>query len=159
MKKFNIIAILTKNDGSKSIIRGKNIVTNDGDIYYAQKVAGEPTDFENPSMRLGTDTTSPDKTDTDVKLFIAGSNKPVDAGFPQRNNGDPGNTLGGVNTVTWKISYDLGDLNVTDIAEAAIVDDGTAPTKAICRFLFDSPFDVSDTDQLTVYVNHTMVGV
>jgi len=159
MKQYNILAVLTHKDGSVEIRKGKNIVTDDGDIYYAKKVAGETTDFETPEMRLGTDTTQPDKTDTDVIAFIAGSNKPVDAGFPQRNNQDPGNTLGGVNTLTWKISYDLGDLDVQNIAEAAIVDDGTSPTKAICRFLFDEAFDVADTDQLTVYVNHTMVGV
>ncbi len=160
IKKYeNITVVLTKKDGSEQIIKGKNIVTDEGDIYYAQKVTGETTDFETPYLRLGTGTSTPAKTDTDVTTYITGSARAVDSGFPQRNNADPGNTDGGVDTVTWKISYALGDLNTTGISEGAIVDDGASPTKAICHFLFSSAFDVADTDQLTVYVNHTFTGV
>ena len=104
-KVFNITAVVKSADGTSREIKGKNIITNDGDIYYASKITGEPNDFPNPQLRLGTDTTTPDKTDTDVKAFITGSNKAVDAGFPQRGNTDPGNTTGGdVNAITWKIS-------------------------------------------------------
>jgi len=156
---MNITAVITRKDGSKAVIPGKNIVTDEGDIYYAQKVAGESTDFDTPFLRLGTGTSTPAKTDTDVQTFITGSEKAVDSGFPQRNNADPGNTDGGVDTVTWKITYALGDLDTTGISEGAIVDDGTSPTKALCHFLFSSAFDVADTDQLTVYVNHTFTGV
>ncbi len=160
IKKYeNVTIVLHKKDGSKKVIKGKNIVTDEGDIYYAQKVSGETTDFETPYLRLGTGTDTPAKTDTDVTTYITGSAKIVDSGFPQRNNADPGNTDGGVDTVTWKITYALGDLNTTGISEGAIVDDATSPTKAICHFLFSSAFDVADTDQLTVYVNHTFTGV
>jgi len=157
--KENITCVIKKADGTTEIVKGKNIVTNNGDIAYAQKVVGEATDFDNPYLRLGTGTTAVDKTDTDVTTFITGSDKAVDTGFPQRNNTDPGNTDGGVNIVTWKISYALGDLNVTGIAEGAITNVGTNPSYALNHFLFASSFDVTSSDQLTVYINHKLEGI
>jgi hypothetical protein len=155
----NITVKITRANGEVEIIRGKNLVTDEGDIYYAQKVVGETTDFPTPFLRLGTSDVAPEKDDTDVNTYITDSAKAVDTGFPKRNNTDPGNTGGGVNTLTWKITYALGDLDTTGIQEGAIVDDGASPTKAICHFLFDSSFDVASSDQLTVYVNHTFTGV
>ena len=39
--KNNICLVVTHQDGSKEWWYGANIVTNDGDIYYAKKAAGE----------------------------------------------------------------------------------------------------------------------
>ncbi len=155
----NITCVIKRGSGDTLIVKGKNIVTNDGDIAYAQKVVGEATNFDNPYLRLGTGTTAVDKTDTDVTTFITGSDKAVDTGFPQRNNTDPGNTDGGVNIVTWKISYALGDLDVTGIAEGAITNVGTNPSYALNHFLFASSFDVTSSDQLTIYCNHKLEGI
>jgi len=144
----------------KGVVKGSNIITNDGDIYYAQKIVGETnTSFEQPSLVLGTGTSIPSKTDTGVETPIADSDKLLDSGFPQRDNQDPGNTDGGVNTVTWKFSYPLGAVVATGVSEGAIVDNGASPTMALNHFLFSNAFDITDTDQLTVYVNHKFVGV
>ena len=156
------VTVVIKDAGGmvKQVVKGANIITNDGDIYYAQKIVGEAnTLFEAPSLTLGTGTTLPAKTDTGVSTPIASSDKLLDSGFPQRDNQDPGNTDGGVNIVTWKFSYPLGAVVATGVAEGAIVDNGAAPTKAINHFLFSNTFDITSTDQLTVYVNHKFVGV
>lgn len=158
--KENVTVVLKDAEGNvTNVVKGKNIVTDAGDIAYAQKIVSEATSFDTPSIRLGTGSTAVTKADTDVETFIAGSNKAVDVGFPQRNNVDPGNVDGGVDVITWKFSYALGDLDQLAINEGAIVDDGTTPTTALNHFLFQAPFDVSATDQLTVYVNHTLNGI
>ena len=46
--KNNICLVVTHQDGSKDWWYGSNLVTNDGDIYYAKKAAGEtPASNEN----------------------------------------------------------------------------------------------------------------
>jgi len=161
MKANNIVLHIKRADGTEEYIEGKNIVTYEGDIYYAQKIAGQATDFSSPYLRLGYNSTQvPSKNDTDVIDLVPNSTKAIDAStYPERNNQDAGNPLGGEAVLTWKIVYDLGDLDAVDIAEAAIVNDSSAPTKAICRFLFERKFAVTPTDALTVYVNHALVGV
>jgi hypothetical protein len=75
-------------DGSvKRVIKGKNIVTNGGDLYYAQKSVGEtPTnDFTAGGLRLGSDNTAPAKGDTDVTTFIASTGKAEKSGYPKTN--------------------------------------------------------------------------
>lgn len=160
-QKENVTLVIKNAEGKvKQIVKGSNIITNSGDIYYAQKIVGEVVaDFDTPSMVLGTGTTQPTKTDTGVETPIASSNKTLDAGFPQRDNQDPGNTDGSVTSVTWKFSYPLGAVVATGISEGAIVDNGAAPTDALNHFLFSAPFDVTAADQITVYCNHKFVGV
>ena len=158
--KENITLVIKDAEGNiTNIVKGSNIVTNDGDTAYAQMIVSEATNFDTPSIRLGTSVVAVGKVDTDVNTFIAGSAKGLDVGFPQRNNSDPGNTDGGVDVITWKFTYALGDLNTTGISEGAIVDDGVTPTTALNHFLFAAPFDVASTDQLTCYVNHSFNGI
>jgi hypothetical protein len=155
----NIILSIAHEDGTETLVKGKNLVSYEGDKYYAQKIASEATSFDAASLRLGYDQAAPTKTDSDVRNFVANSNKAITAAYPERNNNDTGNTLGGENVLTWKIVYDIGDLDAVDIIEAAIVDDGVTPTKALCRFIFDRKFTITATDALTVYVNHSLIGV
>ena len=160
-QKENILVIIKDAQGvEKKRVLGKNIITDAGDIYYTQKVVGEAsTLFDTPSMILGTDTVLPTKADVSVTTVIANSDKAVDAGFPQRDNQDAGNPDGDINVVTWKFSYPLGGVIATGVTEGAIVDNGTSPTNALNHFLFQQAFDITDTDQLTVYVNHKFIGV
>ena len=160
-QKENITLVIKDLEGNvKQVVKGQNIITNSGDEFYAQKIVGETnTKFETPAVTLGTGTTLPSKTDTGVETPIASSDKTLDAGFPQRDNQDPGNTDGGTTTVTWKFSYPLGAVVATGVSEGAIVDNGAAPTDALNHFLFATPFDITATDQLTVYCNHKLVGV
>ena len=72
----NVTIVLSDKDGNiKEIVKGKNIVTNDGDTAYAQKVVSEVTNFDTPYLRLGTGVTAVSKVDTDVETFIIGSDK------------------------------------------------------------------------------------
>jgi len=154
-----LVKIVNKKTGKEKIIKGHNIVTNAGDIHYAKKVMNETSNLDTLYLRLGTGTDNPTKDDTDVNNYIDPSARQVDSGFPQRNYTDEGNTNGGENVITYRITYEVGDVVANNISEGALVDDPNSPTVALNHFLFDSAFDVTDSDQLIVFINHSFVGV
>ena len=149
--------------GLESLVPGLNIVTNDGDTYYAQSAVGEAPDddFDDASsgLRLGDDNTSPTKTDTDVTAFLATSAHALDGTYPMTDDSDGDNTGSGVDIVSWRYSYLISEGNVVDIIEGAVVDDRTTPTAALTHFLFAGVFTKTSSDTLKVFVNHTMNGV
>jgi hypothetical protein len=161
-KHFNVLAVLGNQSG-QVLIPAANIVTNDGDIYYAQMVCGEtPTDdfdHSNAGLRLGSANTAPAKTDTDVTTFLSSSGHALDATYEKTNDGDADNTGAGTDIVTWRYSYTTSEGNVSGIQEGAIVDNRTTPTAALTHFLFASSFSKTSSDTLKVFVNHTMNGV
>lgn len=149
--------------GHELVVPGLNIVTNDGDTYYAQSAAAETPDddFDGASagLRLGDDNTAPTKTDTDVTNFLAGTGLDVDATYPQSDDQDANNTGAGVDILTWRYSYATGEGNAAGIIEGAIVDDIVTPTAALTHFLFAATFTKTSSDTLAVYVNHEFLGV
>ena len=157
---WNVLAVMTNLiTGEKLIMPGRNVVTNDGDVYYAQKAAGEtPTDdFAAGGLKLGTSSTTPTKTDIDVTTLGAGSGK-ADT-FNKTNDTTVENSGGGTDIVTWKFEYASGDANITGIIEGAIVDNLVTPTAALCHFLFAASFSKTASNVLNIYVNHQFNGV
>jgi len=159
-----IVAILRNPELERElVIPGLNIVTNDGDVYYAQSsVAETPTDdFDaaGAGFRLGTDNTAPTKSDTDVTTEDSAGRKATDATYPRTDDPDGDNTGAGVDIVTWRVSYTTAEANITGIQEGAIVDDRATPTAALTHFLFAASFDKTASDTLKVFVNHEMLGV
>jgi len=142
----------------RRIIGVANIVTNDGDQYYAEAAVGAPS-WAVAGMRLGTGTAAVGKTDTDVTTVDAAGNKAIDGTYPMTADTDPDNTGSGVDIVSWRTSYTTAQANITNIAELAIVNNITAPTKALCHALFAATFTKTVNDTLKVFVNHTMNGV
>lgn len=177
--KTNVIAVLSKPEylGSdryemiKEHRYGANIVTDDGDIFYAKAAVGETQtaeeDFlngnfvlQNPSIQ-----DTPAKPDTfnevttslsaTLKAFVATPN------YPLRNDLDADNTGAGVDVVTYLVSYTTGDFNATGINGGAILDDLTTPAttaKLLTHFLLTS-FNKTASDTLKVFVNHSMNGI
>lgn len=143
------------------IIPGLNIVSNDGDLYYAQLGAGEAVtdDFAGGGLRLGDDNTAPTKTDTDVTNFLAGTGHAIDGTYPQTDDGDGDNSGAGTDVVTFRYSYTTAQGNANGIIEGAIVDNIVTPTAALTHFLFGASFNKTSSDTLKVFVNHTMNGV
>jgi len=161
---MNIWAVLENIEtGEKRIIKGKNIVTNDGDAYYAQMAAGEAPsdDFDAAAsgLRLGSGTATPAKTDTDVQTYINTSLKGLDTGYEKTNDNDTDNTGAAVDSVTWRYSYIAADGPYANIYEGAIVDNRTTPTAALTHFQFAATFSKTTSDTLKVFVNHNMLGV
>lgn len=146
----------------EAVIPGLNVVTNDGDLYYAQSAAGEtPTDdFDGASsgLRLGSSNTAPTKSDTDVTTFLTGTDHALDATYEKTNDDDSDNTGAGTDILTWRYSYTTAQGNASGIQEGAVVDDRTTPTAALCHFLFGASFNKTSSDTLKVFVNHEFLG-
>jgi len=158
----NVIAILENiQTGKKQIHVGNNIVTNAGDLYYAQSACGEsPTkDFDAGGLRLGSNSADPTKNSSDVGTFLTGTAHSIDATYEKTNDGDSDNTGAGTDIVTWRYSYLVSEGNVNNIIEGAIVDNTTTPTAALCHFEFPASFNKTASDTLKIFVNHTMNGV
>ena len=156
----NVVAVLiNEKTGRKQFIEGKNLVTDDGDQYYAEGAVGSPSKAM-VGFQLGSDPASADvaKGDTDVNSYLA--NKATDVTYPQTSDNDTDNTSGGMDVVTWRCSFGAADANVTSIGEVAVVNsigDGL-PTAAICHAVFATPFNKTSDDTLKVIINHEFSG-
>ena len=152
-------AVLTDiHTGEVTKIRLKNVVTNDGDQYYAQSAVGETPAFTVAGCRLGTGVTTPTKSDTDVTTFFTGGGKATKATYPKTNDGDSDNTGSGVDKVTWCFEFSESEGNQADIAEIAIVDNISTPTVALSHALFASTFTKTTSNTLKIFVNHEILG-
>lgn len=111
-------------------------------------------------MQLGSNPASADvaKGDTDVNSYLA--SKVTDATYPQTSDDDSDNTSGGVDVVTWRVSFGAADANVTSISEVAVVNSigNGSPTAAICHAVFATPFNKTSDDTLKVIINHEFSG-
>ena len=74
VRKVNVIGVLeNQKTGAIRLIAGHNLVTNDGDQYYAEAAAGSPS-WAVAGMRLGTSASAATKTDTDVTTVDTAGN-------------------------------------------------------------------------------------
>lgn len=176
-KKKNILFVLNQPDyyrtgkGKKSSFYGRivgdNLVTNDGDIFYAQAGAlttPSPNFADtNGRMELANAAQTIAKGDTygNVASPVTTSRKAIDATYPKVNDTDPDNTGAGVNVVTWRTSWTKADFNATGIVGGCIHDAGSTPisgSKLLTHFSVAS-FDKTVNDSLKGFINHQMLGV
>lgn len=177
--KTNVVAVLgrpeylgsDKYENIREWIYGANIVGNDGDIFYAKQAAEESQAAEenffegnfvmqNPGIQ-----DTPAKTDTFVNITtsIAASLKAFVAtpNYPLTDDQDSDNTGAGLNVTTYLVSYSTSDFNANGINGGAILDDLTAPAtsaKLLTHFSITA-FNKTASDNLKVFVNHSLVGV
>lgn len=155
----NVVAMLeNQKTGKVRLIPGANLVTTAGDTYYAKKAVGESPAFSVAGLRLGTSSTAPTKSDTDVTTHLTGGDKATDGTYPKTNDGDTDNTGAGVNIATWRVSYTTSEANGSGIYEGALVDNISIPTTALTHFVFGAAFTKTSSDTLKVFVNHTFLG-
>jgi hypothetical protein len=159
--KANIIAILRQRGVEDPLLFvGANTVTNDGDIYYAERgtAATPTTDFSNTTagLRLGSSSAAVAKTDTDVTTFITGANTAVDSTYPKVSDGDADNTGSGTDIASWRYQYAAGAFSA-QVKEGAIVDNDGTPTKALTHFTITA-FTKTTSDTLKFFVNHQFNG-
>ena len=165
---LNICIVKENNDtGDKTWYYAKNIVTNDGDLYYAQQaVETTPTsDFggSDGRMELRTGSATPAKGHvySDVTTPITASRKAIDAGYPKVSDGDSDNTGSGADIVTWRTSWTTSDFNANAIIGGCIHVGGASPAsgaKVLSHFSITS-FNKTTSDTLKIFVNHTFNGV
>ncbi len=176
--KNNICLVVTHEDGSKDWWYGSNLVTNDGDIYYAKKAAGEtPASNENfgASACVLQNPSSADtiaKTDTygnvNNPITTTGAVRGLTATYPKTADADSDNTGASADAISYRFDWATNQINTASgnpITGGAIYDVGqTSPvsgTKILTHWNFTSPatFHKTSTDTLKLFVNHTFNGV
>jgi len=157
----NVVAVITHADGSKTVRRGKNIVSTAGDVYYAQRACTETPTNTFANIYLGS-TASPAtaKADTYASFTpITSTSKAKSSGYPKTNDDDANNTGKATNVVSWKFVYAANDFTAAEVTEGIIAASGASGTNPIlCHWEFAAHFAIVATDALTVFVNHTMLG-
>lgn len=157
-----VIAILrNEKTGLYRVIETHNIVTDAGDIYYAQQAANEsPTNTFN-TLELGTAGTPGKAADRDDFTPIASTQKAVKATYPRTADPDADNTGDGADVTTWTFEYAAGDFNNAAITHGWItITAAGAGAALLTGFAFTGgAFAKTASDTLKVIVNHTFNGV
>ena len=143
-----------------------NLVTNDGEIYYAKKGAGETPAtneaFSAGRFEMGTTAYTEAETDAftnfDVSTTskISGSRQTFTAGYPKTNDtADTDNTGDATDAVSYAVNYSASAWNDTDVEQGCIHDNSSpvSATKLLSVFSFTS-FAKTSSDTLKVFVNH-----
>ena len=144
-----------------------NLVTNDGEIYYAKKGAGEtPATNENflsGRFEMGTTAYTEAETDTFTNFDVSGTSKisnsrqTFTSGYPKTNDtGDADNTGDATDAVSYAVNYSAASWNDTDVEQGCIHDNASpvSATKLLSVFSFTS-FAKTSSDTLKVFVNHS----
>ncbi len=162
-RKLNIVAILeNKLTGERQRIQCHNIVTNEGDKYYAQRGAAETPANAFTTMYLGaTGSPSPGKTSNYSNITLqASSNKVVKTNYPMTDDQDSDNTGTGVDIISWIFEYAAGDGNWTGITEGIIsIASASGTDPILTHFSFGGAFNKDSSTTLKVIVNHEASGV
>jgi len=158
-KHQNVLAVLNGPEG-RILIPASNIVTDAGDIHYAQRGAAEaPTNAFGVQIMCTAGTPGKAATD-DSFTAIAGSEKAHASGYPKSNDGDADNTGAGTDVTTWLVSYTKADFNDTAITHGIITNASPGAAEPLLTgYAFAASFAKTANDTLKVFVNHTMNGV
>lgn len=149
---------------------GRNIVTNDGDKFYAtQGVGCTPAgalDFDGANGRLQLRNSADTPAATDNRSNVLGlqatTRKAIDACYPKVNDGDTDNPgTVGCDVGTWRVSYLTSEANVSCIQGGIICAGGACP--GACQQLLThfsiAAFSKTASDTLKMFINHTFNGV
>lgn len=154
----------------KRFIYTANLVTNNGDQYYAEQASNGnhsiTVNFANSSgrMELGDGTQgTPNKTNTYSALVgpISASRKALNTGYPTTADTDPDNTGAGAKVLTWLTSWLTTDFNDSTISGGVVHDAGASPVSGsvLLTYWTVTAFAKTSTDTLKVFINHTLNGV
>lgn len=170
----NVVRVLTfpeiNHSGKQELIKEfdftHNLVTDDGEIFYAKQGAGETPatneNFQSGRFEMGTTAYVEAESDTFNEFDVSGSSKisgsrqTFTSGYPKTNDtGDADNTGDAVDAVSYAVEYTTGAWNDTDVEQGCIHDNASpvSATKLLCVFSFTS-FAKTATDTLKIFVNH-----
>lgn len=164
-----VVVLRNEQTGKKTVHVTHNIVTNEGDKYYAARGAAGSPSFSVAGLRLGSHAgtpTTPLKTDVKMQTTtgsspVASSVKAIDATYPKVSDPDPDNPSAGAAIITWRVSYLVSEANSANIATMDLPDslvDGSI-TKSLAIANFSSKFEKTSLDTLKIFVNHSFLGI
>lgn len=154
----NVLAVLRTVDGTR-LIPATNIVTDAGDLWYAQKGCNESVTNVFGIHEMQSAGTPGKGSNRSNFTAIGSSQKAHKATYPKRNDTDADNTGAGTDVVTFCAEYNKADFsgNVTH----GIITNTTpgASEPILTGYAFANSFNKTTDDTLKVFVNHTMNGV
>ena len=139
---------------------GRNIVTDEGDKWYAEKICGEsPTNvFANLYLATGGPVT-PAKTDNYGSFTGVTGEKAKTAGYPKTNDDDVDNTGAGVDIVSWKFEYTTVDGPFTSITHSFISKAAAIGTDPILNsYKWAAAWSKDNATSAKIFANHEMLG-
>ena len=172
-----VVVLENVKTGIKRVLETENIVTNAGDLYYAERgalltvgatISPVPTNFTDangvPDMIMElyeSDSGAPAKGNdrSDLGTLVTDSGQAMDGTYPQVDDQDSDNTGKGADIITYCVSYATGDANSTDIADVILTNPGVAADDALIMHASFTPFPKTTSDTLKVFINHEMLGV
>jgi hypothetical protein len=178
----NVVVVLENQiTGKKRTFVSKNIVTDAGDLYYAERgallttgtpIGPVPTNFTDtngvPDMIMELYDNSPannapakanDRSDL-LGTLAPSSGKAIDATYPKVNDGDSDNTGAGTDIITYRVSYLTSEANQADNTDVILTNPSPGASEPIIMHAeFGASFTKTSADTLKVFVNHRMNGV
>lgn len=159
-KHQNVLAILRRGDMLPELFAASNIVTNDGDLYYAQRMANEAPTNAFGVHELGSAGTPGKAAIRSGFTPIASTEKAHASTYPKTNDLDADNTGAGTDIVTSLASYAKGDFTATGITHGWITNATPGASEPLLTgYAFAASFDKTANDTLKVFVNHEALGV
>lgn len=158
-KHQNCLAVLGTPRG-KLLIPGHNIVTDAGDIYFAQRSAGEsPTNAFTTWEQCSAGT--PGKAANRSNFTAIGSSQLAQDGtYPKTNDGDTDNTGAGVDVRTTRASYSAASFSHAAITHAIVTNTTPGASEPILTgFAWAASINKTASDTLKVFHNGTLNGV
>jgi hypothetical protein len=158
--KTKIATVLKFKDGTKKTWENHNLITNAGDLYMAELLAGEtPTNaFINCFLGSGSVAAAKDDDFSDFTL-IASTEKAPSTGYPKTNDLDADNTGKGADICTWKFEWTTSDFNSSIIREGIIsIASASGSDPIFNRWVEGAAYEKSASATLVQYVNVTITG-
>ena len=159
-----LLVLKNHKTGEVRKIWGTNLVTDAGDVWYAQSACGEAPTNAFANLYLATacseDGSNPKKT-SDYSKFtvVAGSSKAKTAGYPKTSDDDADNTGADTDIVSWKFEYTTGDGPFTSITHSFIAKSGASGADPILNgYKWAASWGKDASTSAKIFANHEMKG-
>ena len=159
-KRDNALAILTRPSGEKIITPGCNIVTNDGDLYYAELSCEEAVTVSYTYWEQNSAGT-PGKTAIRSDFTEIGSSGLAEDGtYPMTNDSDGDNTGAGVDIRTTRVSYSAASFNHAAITHSIVTKAAPAAGETLLSgWAWAASINKTAQDTLKCFLNHEFLGI
>lgn len=146
--------------GEVILVPGRNIITNEGDKWYAQQACGETPTKSFANLYLATSgPATPAKTDDYDDFGGVTGEKAKSAGYPKTNDDDGDNTGSGVDIVSWKFEYTTSDGPYSAITHSFIAEASAGAGAAILNsYKWGSSWSKDSSTSAKIFANHEMSG-
>jgi hypothetical protein len=157
-KHRNVLAVLGSPAG-RFLIPASNIVTNAGDVHYAQRGAAESPTNAFGICELASAGTPGKSANRSAFTMIGSTAKAHASGYPKTADADSDNTGAGTDIVTFLASYAKADFSHSAISHGIITNTSPGASEPILTgYAFAASFSKTADDTLKVFVNHDFTG-